>query len=93
MPNNHKFFENKNCIYYPCHKDIDKVNCLFCFCPLFNTNQCHVLKIFKKDKRSVCEGCSFPHIPKNYDELMRKLRKINEEYLHILRKKTKKTRR
>ena len=35
MENSYKFFENKDCKYYPCHKGLDKINCLFCYCPLY----------------------------------------------------------
>jgi len=34
---NHKFNQNKDCEYFPCHKGIDEkdFNCLFCYCPLY----------------------------------------------------------
>ncbi len=31
----YKFFENKDCEFYPCHK-VSEQNCLFCFCQLYN---------------------------------------------------------
>lgn len=34
--NSYKFFENKECEYYPCHKDMESINCLFCYCPLYH---------------------------------------------------------
>lgn len=80
MKNNYKFFQNKTCRFYPCHSNISKPNCIFCFCPLFNTEECIVIKILKgKNKKSVCESCSFPHIAHNYDIIIRKLRKLNEK--------------
>ena len=34
---NYDFFQNKECEYFPCHKNADKesFNCLFCYCPLY----------------------------------------------------------
>jgi len=31
--NKFKYFENKECEFYPCH--IEGQNCLFCYCPLY----------------------------------------------------------
>ena len=31
MENSYRFFENKECQYYPCHKGIENMNCLFCY--------------------------------------------------------------
>jgi Zn-finger protein len=37
----YKFFQNKECEYFPCHKTdkVDDFNCLFCFCPLYNQHE------------------------------------------------------
>ena len=37
MNNSYKFFQNKECKYFPCHKikDSSNFNCLFCYCPLY----------------------------------------------------------
>ncbi len=37
MSENYKFFNHKNCEYFPCHKTNkpDEFNCLFCYCPLY----------------------------------------------------------
>lgn len=37
MNNNEFFFQNKECPYFPCHKDVklDEFNCMFCYCPLY----------------------------------------------------------
>lgn len=37
MNQNYKFFNHKDCEYFPCHKtnDPDNFNCLFCYCPLY----------------------------------------------------------
>ena len=37
MSEHYKFFQNKLCEYFPCHKtrNTDTFNCLFCYCPLY----------------------------------------------------------
>ena len=37
MSEYYKFFQNKKCEYFPCHKGIPEAdfNCLFCYCPLY----------------------------------------------------------
>ena len=37
MSENFKFFQHKECEYFPCHKTSNKenFNCLFCYCPLY----------------------------------------------------------
>jgi hypothetical protein len=62
MNNNYKFFENKKCEYYPCHS-LEEINCLFCFCPLFNTCE---------DKK--CETCTWTHKREGYDKIIKKLK-------------------
>jgi Zn-finger protein len=73
--NNSRFFSNKDCEYYPCHKTEKDLNCLFCYCPLYLTDcggnpsfiECNGKKV--KD----CSSCLFPHIPENYDKIIEKL--------------------
>ena len=33
--NSYRFFSNRECQYYPCHEGIEEMNCLFCYCPLY----------------------------------------------------------
>lgn len=40
MENSHRFFENKECRYFPCHKNLEEFNCLFCYCPLYTREHC-----------------------------------------------------
>jgi len=60
--NSSKFFENKDCKYYPCHK-LKEINCLFCYCPIYHN--CEIRK---------CDVCTFPHLRKNYDDIISMLR-------------------
>ena len=76
----HTFFANRNCKYFPCHKteDTDNFNCLFCYCPLYAMGpDCggH----FRYTKKSVkdCTGCLVPHKRENYPVIMDKLRAWN----------------
>ena len=55
MSDHYKFFSHKQCEYYPCHQ-LDEINCLFCYCPLY----------ILKD----CSGCTLPHQKENYDYII-----------------------
>jgi len=78
--NNHKFFNNPDCKYFPCHKgegSARELNCLFCFCPLYPMGEECGGKFVWNDKGvKCCEGCYFPHEPENYDKMMSKLKKV-----------------
>ena len=71
--NHHRFFQNCNCEYFPCHQGIDEAefNCLFCYCPLYPLGEncggnCHYTRDGIKD----CSFCVRPHIRDNYDEII-----------------------
>ncbi len=73
----YRFFENKECEYYPCHK-AEQINCLFCFCPLYGLDDCGGnYKITKgKDGRWIkdCSDCQLPHNPETgYDYVIDRL--------------------
>lgn len=74
--NNEKFFTNKECKYFPCHKlDEDRFNCLFCYCPLyFLGDKCGGNFTVSSTGKKSCINCSFPHNPDNYDKIMSKLK-------------------
>lgn len=78
MENSHRFFENRECKYFPCHKGTDELNCLFCYCPLYTWENCpgNPRYILKEGRRiKVCTECSFPHQPENYDKIIQLLKK------------------
>lgn len=81
MDNSHKFFNNKDCKYFPCHKvkNEDDFNCLFCFCPLyFLEDKCGGnFKMFGKIKD--CSNCMIPHNPDGYDHIIKKITEINAQ--------------
>lgn len=72
MEHSHRFFQNRDCEYFPCHKvssDSD-FNCLFCYCPLYTLGDkcggnCRYTDTGIKD----CSGCLLPHSPKGYDHI------------------------
>lgn len=69
----YKFFENKDCEYYPCHKS-ERINCLFCFCPLYKKDDCG--GNYQKLPNGVkdCSNCNLPHSEKGYDFIIDKLK-------------------
>lgn len=74
MEQSYRFFENKDCRYYPCHKDIAELNCLFCYCPLYAMEHCpgnHQYVDRQGCKIKICTECTFPHKPENYDKIIK----------------------
>lgn len=73
MQNSHRYFENRECQYFPCHKGQMDFNCLFCYCPLYLRDACpgnpKYIEINGK-KIKDCSDCIFPHLPENYDKIM-----------------------
>ena len=90
MQNSERFFENRQCKFFPCHKLDGDFNCLFCYCPLYEKNPCPGTPTFiKKEEGRIikrCTGCIFPHRPENYERIISFLRakkKLQlEEYHH-----------
>jgi len=78
MENSYKYFENRDCRYYPCHKGIDEINCLFCYCPLYTMKDCPGNPKYKeKDGKmiKICTDCTFPHRIENYEKINEILKK------------------
>lgn len=77
MENSYRFFENRECKYFPCHKGVKEFNCLFCYCPLYHMECPGAPEYRQKDERTikVCTRCNFPHKAENYDKIMEILRK------------------
>lgn len=76
----YKFFENRSCEFYPCHK-AEEINCLFCFCPLYyrtkNLYDCGGnFKILSNGVKD-CRDCNFIHTPEGYDNIIKKLKDKN----------------
>ncbi len=78
MRNSHRFFENKECRYFPCHKGLQDLNCLFCYCPMYQRKDCPGdPRYFARDGEQIkdCSGCVFPHQPQNYDKIIQLLKR------------------
>lgn len=78
MKNSYRFFENKECKYYPCHNGQQYINCMFCFCPLYEMEKCPGnYRYIESNGRYIkdCMDCTFPHVPENYDRIMSLLAK------------------
>lgn len=71
--NNSRQFCNKDCEYFPCHKDVDPDNfsCLFCYCPLFPLgDKCGGKFTYNKQGVKDCTECAMPHDPASYDRII-----------------------
>lgn len=68
----YKFFTNKECEFYPCH-NTDRINCLFCFCPLYNYKDCGGNFVILDNGIKDCSNCNLPHSEKGYDYIIQKL--------------------
>ncbi len=81
MDNSSRFFANKECEYYPCHKMKDELNCLFCYCPLYRLDCPGNYEMIDKGDRKIksCMNCTFPHRLENYDRIMAILKEQNEK--------------
>lgn len=78
MKASYRYFENRDCQYYPCHEGSEEMNCLFCYCPLYFLEHCPGTPEYIKTKEQEiksCMNCSFPHEPQNYDIIMQFLKK------------------
>lgn len=77
MENSYRFFENRDCKYFPCHQGLEDFNCLFCYCPMYWLENCPG-KPYYIDKNGnplkVCSNCTFPHRPENYEAIMEVLK-------------------
>ena len=73
MENSYRYFENRACQYYPCHKGSEHINCLFCYCPLYHLAHCpgnyRDIEVNGKSIKE-CTDCTFPHEAESYDTIM-----------------------
>lgn len=77
MENSYRYFENKECQYFPCHKKDGDFNCMFCYCPMYRLEKCPGTPSYIDIKGKTikdCSNCTFPHEPENYDAIMEKLK-------------------
>lgn len=76
MNNSYRYFENRECQYFPCHTGLDEFNCLFCYCPMYPKEKCpgnpEYIEVNGKRMKS-CSNCTFPHRSENYDIIVANL--------------------
>ena len=70
----HEFFENRDCEYRPCHSGLKKINCLFCFCPLYHRSDCGGSFTILEDGTKDCSACTVPHEGNGYGYVIAKLK-------------------
>ena len=78
---NYKFFQHRECEFFPCHKteDEENFNCLFCYCPLYTLgSKCG--GNFKNLENSVkdCSDCLLPHGRGSYSYIISKYPELME---------------
>ena len=77
----YKFYQNKACEYFPCHKGADgeTFSCLFCFCPLYALgDKCGGNFTYTDSGIKDCSCCLRPHRKENYDDICAKLADVME---------------
>ena len=65
-----EFFQNVGCSFFPC-KPTEKLNCIFCFCPLYRLDCGGDYKILGDGKKD-CSSCLIPH-EKGYNYIISKM--------------------
>ena len=59
MSQNYRFFNHRECEYYPCHSmKPEEMNCLFCFCPSLPHTPRIALNQFLMELQGVCRNFS-----------------------------------
>ncbi len=77
--NNSRFFQNRDCEYFPCHKGIteQEFNCLFCYCPLYTLGKkCGGNYSCTEEGIKSCQHCTFPHRRENYPRILARFNEI-----------------
>ncbi len=81
MSENYKFFQHKDCEFFPCHETTDKenFNCLFCYCPLYALGEsCGGNYSYTSGGVKDCSKCLIPHRRAGYEYIMKKFVDIME---------------
>ena len=79
--NSAKYFSNRECRYFPCHKvdDGENFNCLFCYCPLYALGE-KCGGNFRYTEKGVknCTDCTLPHGEGGYEHVIERVRQVTE---------------
>ena len=74
-----RYFQNRECPYFPCHKgtNTENFNCLFCYCPLYALgDKCGGAFSYTDRGIKDCTNCLIPHRAENYDRIMEKMTQV-----------------
>ena len=77
--NDHSYFCNFECKYFPCHKtdDVEYFNCLFCYCPLYVLGKnCGGSFVYTNSGIKDCSNCLLPHSQQGYQYILNKFSEI-----------------
>lgn len=76
----YKFFQNRECEYFPCHKGVkeEDFNCIFCYCPLYFTD-CGGMGTVLPNGIKDCTDCTLPHGRCSHDYITGRIREINRK--------------
>lgn len=88
MKNSYKFFQNRECEYFPCHDcdDVDDFNCLFCYCPLYALGKnCPGKFTYLENGIKDCSGCLLPHCSQEYYAILSRFGDIKSLLEHLER--------
>lgn len=75
------FFQNRDCDYFPCHKDVDpnRFSCMFCYCPLYAlADRCGGNFSYTAQGIKDCSACLRPHLRENYEAICEKVMEVVE---------------
>ena len=81
MEHSYRFFQNKDCRYFPCHRTAEEseFNCLFCYCPLYALgDKCGGNCCWTEGGIKDCSQCRIPHSPNGYDYINSKFMELAE---------------
>lgn len=90
--NSYRFFQNRECKFFPCHEvqDEDDFNCLFCYCPLYLDDNCigspEYIITGRGQRIKDCSSCLVVHSPEMYDKVIAHLSRQDEILCVDLRK-------
>lgn len=80
MSEKYKFFQHKECEYFPCHKvkDVKDFNCLFCYCPLYMLAEDCGGNFTYTNGYKDCSNCLIPHSRNAYEHIMSKMELVSK---------------
>ena len=84
-----RFFQNRACRYFPCHKGVaaENFNCLFCYCPLYALGRrCGGAFRYTPSGIKDCSRCAFPHKRENYGYVTGKYQELAAQMKRIMDK-------